>query len=199
MNRLKRIIPLSALKLMYDSLILSHLQFGITAWGFEWERVAKLQKRALRIVTNSKYNAHTEPLFKCLNLLKINDIHVFDLQCLKFWHKFANDSLPSFFRDMFQYNNEIHNYGTRSQDRLHFFPTHTEGAKNVLRHHIPKLLSRYPTDIIEKATTHSIDSFALRIKTYIVELYQYECRIQNCYICQNYSSGYNLSVPLSDC
>ena len=38
MNRLKRYLPFSAMKLMYDSLILSHLQFGITNWGFEWER-----------------------------------------------------------------------------------------------------------------------------------------------------------------
>ena len=40
MNRLKRYLPLSAMKLMYDSLILSHLQFGITSWGFEWNRIS---------------------------------------------------------------------------------------------------------------------------------------------------------------
>ena len=34
-NRLKRYLPISAMKLMYDSLILSHLKFGITNWGFE--------------------------------------------------------------------------------------------------------------------------------------------------------------------
>ena len=40
MNCLKRYLPLSALKIMYDSLILSHIQFGITCWGFEWGRLA---------------------------------------------------------------------------------------------------------------------------------------------------------------
>ena len=34
MNRLNRYLPFSALKLMYDSLILSHLRFGITCWVF---------------------------------------------------------------------------------------------------------------------------------------------------------------------
>ena len=68
MNRLKRYLPISAMKLMYDSLILSHLQFGITNWGFEWDRISKLQKRALWIMTNSRYNAHTEPLLKQLHL-----------------------------------------------------------------------------------------------------------------------------------
>ena len=33
---------------------LSHLQFAITSWGFEWERLFKLQKRAIGIMTNSK-------------------------------------------------------------------------------------------------------------------------------------------------
>ena len=68
MNRLKRYLPISAMKLMYDSLILSHIQFEITNWGFERDRKSKLQKRALRIMTNSRYNAHTEPLFKQLHL-----------------------------------------------------------------------------------------------------------------------------------
>ena len=44
MNRLKRYLPLSSMKLMYDSLILSHLQFGITNWGFEWDRISKTAK-----------------------------------------------------------------------------------------------------------------------------------------------------------
>ena len=82
MNRLKRYLPRSAMKLMYCSLILSHLQFAITSWGFEWERLSKLLKRAVRIMTNSKYNAHTDPLFKSLKLLNIKDI--FDVQWIKF-------------------------------------------------------------------------------------------------------------------
>ena len=71
MSRLKRFVPLSAMKLMYRSLILSHLQFAITSCGLEWERLSKLQKRAIRIMTNSKYNAHTDPLFKSLKFRKL--------------------------------------------------------------------------------------------------------------------------------
>ena len=33
-NILKRYLPISAMKLMYDSLILPHLPFGIINWGF---------------------------------------------------------------------------------------------------------------------------------------------------------------------
>ena len=90
MNRLKRYLQFSARKLMYDSLILSHLLFGITWWGFEWNRIFKLQKRALRKMTNSKYNT-TEPLFKVLEMLKVKNI--FDVQCMKFWYEFVNNSI----------------------------------------------------------------------------------------------------------
>ena len=94
MNRLKRYLPFSAMKLMYDSFILYHLQFGITCWGFEWYRIFKLQKRTLRIMTNSKYNAHNEPLLKELEMLKVSDI--FNVQCMTFWYKFVNKSLPEY-------------------------------------------------------------------------------------------------------
>ena len=45
-------------------------------------------------MTNSKYNAHTDPLFKSLKLLKIKDI--FDVQCMKIWYKFVNNNVPTY-------------------------------------------------------------------------------------------------------
>ena len=95
MKRLKRYLPILVMKLMYDSLILSHLQFGITCWGFECNRLFKLQKRPLRIMTNGKYNAHTEPLFKDLKLLKLDGI--FDNQGKQYFYKFTDNILPKYF------------------------------------------------------------------------------------------------------
>ena len=143
MNRLKRYLPISAMKLMYDSLILSYLQFGITNWGFERDRISKLQKRALRIMTNSRYNAHTEPLFKQLHLLKVKDI--FDVQCPKFWYKFVNNELPNYFRNMFTYNHDLHDFETRNRDRLHLYQTRTSGARNVLRNHLRNYWIDFPS------------------------------------------------------
>ena len=190
MNRLKRYLPFSAMKLMYDPLILSHLQFGITNWGFEWERISKLQKRALRIMKNSRYNAHTEPLFKKLTLLKVKDI--FDVQCLKFWYKFVNNKLPKYFRDMFKFNHELHDIVTRNHDCLHLYPTRTSGARNVLRHHIPELLNKFPQYLIDRIKTHSIYSFAHQIKCYLVDLYSYAWNDINCYVC-NYSREWQIA------
>ena len=69
--RLKHYLPLYTLRTLYTSLILPHLTYGILIWGSNISRLFKLQKRAVRTITNSSYNAHTEPIFKSLNLLKI--------------------------------------------------------------------------------------------------------------------------------
>ena len=181
MKRLKQYLFYSVMKLMYDSLILSYLQFGITNWGFEWERISKLQKRTLRIMTNSRYNAHMEPLFKKLHLLQIKDI--FDVQCLKFWYKFVDNKLPNYFRDMFKFNHELRDIKTRNHDRLHLHPTRISGSRNVLRHHIPELLNKFPQYLIDRIQTRGICSFLHQIKCYLVDLYSYECNAISCYVC----------------
>ncbi len=68
--------------------MLPHLNYGITLWGFKCERILKLQKKAVRILIASKYNAHTEPLFKNLKLLKIE--HILKLHELKLYYKFIH-------------------------------------------------------------------------------------------------------------
>ena len=170
----------------YDTTLTSALCSFTTCWGFEWSRLAKLQKRAVRIITNSKYNEHTESLFKNLHLLKITDI--FDVQCMKFWYKFSNNTLPNYIRSMFQYNSSLYDIETRNHDRMHVFPTRTFGARNVLRHRLPELVYQFPADLIRKAKTHCIIAFSNHIKHHILESYSYDCIELNCYVCNNIAS-----------
>ena len=87
MNRLKRYLPQNILHTIYNSLILPHINYSILVWGFKSSRISKLQKRAVHMISCSKYNAHTEPLFKSLNLLKVEDI--FKIKILKFYYKYS--------------------------------------------------------------------------------------------------------------
>ena len=64
---------------MYNSLILLHINYGILVWGHQAHRIFKLQKRAIRIITLSKYNA--DPIYIELKFLKLDDIY--KLQQLK--------------------------------------------------------------------------------------------------------------------
>ncbi len=44
LNRLKRFLPIQTKVLIYNSLVLSYLNFGILLWGFKCEKLFKLQK-----------------------------------------------------------------------------------------------------------------------------------------------------------
>ena len=90
-----KIFPEEILVTLYNSLIASHLNYDILAWGIAATRLGKLQKKAIRLTRNSKYIAHTNPLFKPLQLLKIVDI--FKLMVLKFYYNLYNGLLPVYF------------------------------------------------------------------------------------------------------
>ena len=55
MNRLNRVLPLTVMRIIYteNALIISHLQYALLIWGFKLSSLIKLQKRAIRIVTQS--------------------------------------------------------------------------------------------------------------------------------------------------
>ena len=74
LNKLKNVLPQHIKTIIYNTLILPHLNYCILCWGFKSNRVFALQKKAVRIITCSKYNAHTEPLFKTVKLLKFAKI-----------------------------------------------------------------------------------------------------------------------------
>ena len=51
------------------------MSYGILACGAKTEHIFKLQKRAVRIISNSGYISHTEPIFKSFNFLKVRDLY----------------------------------------------------------------------------------------------------------------------------
>ncbi len=66
----------------------------------------------------SKYNAHTDPHFKILKLLKVNDI--FKLQELKFYYKFKNHKLPHYLQSLpFHPNTRTHDHEIRIKHKIH--------------------------------------------------------------------------------
>ena len=98
--------------MLYNSLILPHLSYGILTWGSKPGRLIKLQKWAIRTINNSKYNSHTEPLLKKNNLLKITDIYY--INALKFHFRYERGILPGYFRNIFIDSQPVHEVNTRN-------------------------------------------------------------------------------------
>ena len=88
---------MTVLRMLYDSLILPHLSYGILTWGAKISRddtLHLIQKRCIRIISNSSYIAHTEPI--CRNLRVINLPDMYSVAMWKFYYKLMNNILPSY-------------------------------------------------------------------------------------------------------
>ena len=191
LNKLKHFLPPPVKLMIYNSLISSHLNFGILAWGLAkiplgspCDRIVKLQKKAVRIVTNSSYNAHTEPILKDLKLLKVSDI--FRLQQLKFYYKHKKQTLPQYLNNIpLQHINEIHNYPTRSSFEMRHPKLVHKYARNFIRYSIPETFNSTPECIRSKIITHSLQGFANYIKLHFLNTYIDTCTKDNCWVCSN--------------
>jgi len=78
-----------------------------------------LHNNILRIMTLSNYGCHVTPLYKNLNVLKLNDIY--RLELAKFMHKLHHGALPKIFDDFFKNISNIQSYKTRFADNQNYF------------------------------------------------------------------------------
>lgn len=183
LNRLKHFLPGAILKTLYNSLIDPYLKYGIMVWGMSATRLLKLQKKAIRIISNAKYNAHTEPLFKNLEILNINDI--LKSQEWKFLYKMENHNLPIYFlTGMFTRQSDIHNYDTRYSNELRNPQSKHQFVVNSVRYRLPLVYNNCPHSIKSKISTHSYPGYSKYIKKHILNNYNTLCLIQNCYVCR---------------
>ena len=135
--------------MIYNALILSRINYGILAWGYNSQKNLQTTKKSVRIITLAKFNAHSEPIFKSLNLLKVQD--VFEICQMKFYHNYFIKKLPHFFNQIsFQNNNQIHRYETRINSRFHLPKIKHSFAKLCIRYNLPSLLNNAPACVTEK-------------------------------------------------
>ena len=184
LNKLKHYLPSYILRTLYFTLIHSHLNYAILTWGYKCNRLNKLQKRLIRVVTSSKYNAHTDPLFKITQILKLQDL--LNLNALKFYYRYLHETLPSFFYCFgIATQGAHHSHDTRQRDQIRTHRSRTDYCENRLRVYLPKLINSTPLDLLQKITTHSIQGFSSGIKNHFLCKYDDSCSLTNCYICRH--------------
>ena len=59
LNRLKQILPQNIKIMLYNALLLPHINYCLVTWGYQCKRINILQKRAIRRITLSTYNSHS--------------------------------------------------------------------------------------------------------------------------------------------
>ena len=169
LNRVKHILPIESMKMLYYSLFHSHLTYGLLLWGpnIKTDLLNKIflkQKRLIRIVHNAKYNIHTDPLFKESKILKLNEM--IECEILKLVYLYTKDQLPMPLMNVFSYN--VITYSTRQKNvplkrKCNYDPL----SKSFIAKG-PKLWDDIPNDI--KNCTH-VKSFCSRLKKIMLEKY----------------------------
>ena len=163
-------------------MIHSHLNYGILLWGFECEKIFKLQKKAIRILTNSQYLAHTNPLFRNEKILKVEDI--FRLHCYKLFYAYIHNKLPINLSEFFKL--DVNN---SNQLTLEYFDVVDIYGKKRIKYFLPHMINNSPRAIIDKVMTHSLPSYKFYAKQLMLNEYDCSpCVDLNCYACRRNTS-----------
>ena len=186
LHRLKYIYPQSILITLYKSLFVPHINYGSLLWGHAGGALDKIQKKAVRTITYSNYIAHSEPLLKELNLLKVTDL--FELKILKFLFRLYHKNLPPYFNS---YRSHLEKIVTPYTLRPHPLPvprvSHVFAEAGLL----------YKLVVIKNkfAASDEVISFRINDQSYsligfnqyvikkMVDSYSYVCVLNHCHTC----------------
>ena len=164
-------MKLDILVKLYYALRYSFLTYGLTSWGTTYASTTTplliLQKRAMRVMTFSKFHEHSSEIFKHLKIVKLPDL-VF-LNIAVFMYKFHNRCLPSVVDTFFTQVNKKHNYNTRSASNMFYTLPKVRTNYGIfnIRFTDPKVWN----SISENLKTFSISNFKESVKSELVKDY----------------------------
>ena len=164
-------VTLDTLISLYFALLYPFLIYGILIWVITYPTNIKplfvLQKRAIRLITFSKIDEHTSPLFKITGILKF--FHLVTLHISLFMFKFHKELLPTVFDTYFHSINTIHNYRTRlsSKDAFSLPRVRTNYGIFNIRFSGVKVWNALEPDI----KLLSMSAFKARLKSSLISKY----------------------------
>jgi hypothetical protein len=126
--------------MLYYAMVHSHLSYCLNIYGSanttNLQRLRIKQKEAVRAIFNLGYREHTNPLFKNLKILPLNEMIKY--ANLKFMHSYINNKLPFSFNETWVFNRDrninrllrnandlyipAHNFATLKRFPLFTFP-----------------------------------------------------------------------------
>ena len=178
MYRLKHTYPKSVLQILYSTLIFPHFTYCLLLWGSkinDGHKLHLLQKKALRIIANANYIAHSESICKMLRIIKVTDMY--RLAILKFYYKLMNDALPPYFSTMKPILPRICNFHEIRKPTFHLPVIKHEFAEQLIKYQMIKILNHHTTSLLitAKVYTHSFQGFKLYIKNCVIDSYSENC------------------------
>ena len=177
-----KVVPFRVRKMIYHSLFESHLHFGSIIYGAastrNMEQIETVKRKALRVLTRSLYNAHTDPLFKKHKILKVNDL--IQLNQSIFVRQFKNGKLPDSFTGFFD---DIPFNDQKSRDDDY----NLQRQSNIDLLHFPssQIIRKWNQNHISLKSEAEVETFKEDFIKKKLNSYDDECSKQNCHACRN--------------
>jgi len=156
---LKPFLTMNTLRMIYFSYAHSVLSDGIIFWAIRTHHtnsIFKIQKRIIRIITNSSSRNTCRQLFKHLQILSLPSQYIFSLLVFVIKN-----------RDFFQSNSEIYNLNTRYNRNLHLPSTNLTSVQKGVLFSGSKIYNHLPSNI--KALSNDAKCFKTALKNYLIE------------------------------
>lgn len=156
LRRMSKICSIETLKIIYFSLIQSHISYGLAVYGsagkVSLNKILKLQKKAIRIILGLNRRESVKQKFSDLNLMTVYSLYILDSACIA---RSVNMNVKV---------THSHKYNTRNDyrstfHRLEYFTKKTTFMGN-------KFLKSVPANI--KNITE-LPKFRVKLKEYLVQ------------------------------
>ena len=131
-------------------------------------------------MSDSRYNAHTDPLFKKFHLVKLSDL--FTLNVYKIHYKLRHVSLPTYVANMFEDFSRNHEHEIRQA--LIFDEPNVSNGENYIRYILPRIINKTNPIIVTMADTYSYQGFVNFVKNDMTGHFIENCSISS-YICSH--------------
>ena len=134
----KNSFPKHIKRLIYMSLGQSHIEYGLPIWfNQNLGHIEKIQKKIIRNICKTKYNAHTQNLFGENKILKSNELH--QLTTIRLVKKTLNNDTPIRLRNLFHIPEQ--NRTLRNQN------IKITGINGRILYDIPKIWNQLPYEL----------------------------------------------------
>ena len=187
--KLKHYLPKYALLTIYNSLCLSHLSYAITVWGSApastLNRLVNLHKKGIRYVCDSKYNAHTNPLYFDTKILNLTDLY--KLSCAKLVYKKQQGKLHNYHSQQIILTSQTNDTETRQKHDINIKRKFENANKNIkmnsANYKFGKAWNELPFEI-KDGLYKTTRTFSKHAKQHYLSKYDTPCKIRHCYVCK---------------
>ena len=186
LRQVSKFLCKDSLKSLYFSFIHSHLLYCLPIWSCtakcNLEGVIRIQKKAIRIISGSRYNAHTANLFKQLEILPLEQLILFTK--LNFMYDYLNEKLPKSFANTWNRNNDLNRRTIRNGNLLNVPFGRNETIKRYPYFNFPIIWNQNCENDLLNAEIRR-GPFLKTLKTFLFLDVETNCNNIHCHECIN--------------